>query len=51
MEFYDKFVNRFQDLSKVKNAPVGKAKSNNYLDLSKENVMEKMMLSHWPWFT
>ena len=26
-------------------------RSNNYLELSKEKVMENMMLSHWPCFT
>ena len=26
-------------------------RSNNYLELSKENVLGNVMLSHWPWFT
>ena len=46
MEFYDKFIDRFQDLSKVKNPAVNKAKSNNYLELLKENVFGNMMLSY-----
>ena len=29
----------------------GSQRSNNYLGLSKENVLEDMMLSHWPCFT
>ena len=28
-----------------------KSRSNNYLELSKENVLENIMLSHWPCFT
>ena len=32
MDFYDKFVDRFQDLPKVKSP-------DNYLELSKENVL------------
>ena len=47
MECYDKLVDRFQDLSKVKNPAVSKAKFNyNYLQLSKENILRNMMLSH-----
>ena len=47
MEFYDKLVNRFHDLSKVKDPAVNKATVyNNYLELSKENVLRNMMLSH-----
>ena len=26
-------------------------RSNNYLELSKENILENMMLTHWPSFT
>ena len=52
MEFYDKLEDRFQDLSKVKNLLSAKQKfNNNYLDLSKENVLRNMMLSHRPCFT
>ena len=52
MEFYYNFVDRFQDLSKVKNPAVSKAiRSNNYFELSKENVLGNMMLSHWLLFT
>ena len=36
MEFYDKFVDRFQDISKVKNYAVS-----NYLEPSKENVLRE----------
>ena len=49
MEFYDKFVERFQDISKVKNPAVSKAKVKQLLrafkrkcfnlDLSKVNVL------------
>ena len=46
MEFYDKFVDRFQVISKVKNPAVSKAKSSNNLEPSKENVSGDMMLSH-----
>ena len=46
MEFSDKFVDRSQDLSKVKNPAVCKTRSNNYLELSKEIVLGNMMLSH-----
>ena len=35
MEFYDKFEDRFQDLSKVNYPAVNKAKVYNYLELSK----------------
>ena len=38
MEFYDKFVDRFQDFSKVKNPTFSIA---NYLQPSKENVLEE----------
>ena len=43
MELYDKFVDRFQDISKVKNAAVTSARqrSSNYLEPSKENVLEE----------
>ena len=38
MEFYDKLVDRFQDLSKADNLSVTKPRFNyNYLELSKEN--------------
>ena len=47
MEFYDKLVDRFQDPSKVKNrAAVRSRCNNNYLKLSKENVLRNIMLSH-----
>ena len=48
MEFYDKLVERFQDLSRVKNPAVSKAPrfNYNYLELSKENVLRNMMMSH-----
>ena len=47
MDFYDKLVDRFEDLSKIKNPAVSKAKVYyNYLELSKENVFRNMMLSH-----
>ena len=39
MGFYDKFVDRFQDISKVKKPAVSKARSSNYLESSKENVL------------
>ena len=43
MEFYDKLVDRFEDLSKVKNPVVSKAKVYyNYLQFSKENVLRNM---------
>ena len=48
MKFYDKLVDRFQNLSKVKNPAVSNAKfNNNYLEHSKENVLRNMMHSHW----
>ena len=46
MEFYDKCVGRFQELPKVKNPAVSKARSNNYAELSKENILKNMILSH-----
>ena len=47
MEFCDKLVDTFQNLSKVKNPAVGKANVyNSYLELSKGNVLQNMMLSH-----
>ena len=47
MQFYDKLVDRFQDLSKVKNRTVSNAMfNNNNLELSKENVLSNMMLLH-----
>ena len=47
MEFYDKLVERFQGLSKVKNPVSARPRFNyNYLELSKENVLRNMMLSH-----
>ena len=36
MEFYDKFMDRFQDISKVKNPAVSKV---NTLEPSKANVL------------
>ena len=40
MEFYDKFVDRFQDMPKVKIPAVSKCqRSRNYLEPSKENVL------------
>ena len=40
MEFYDKFVDRFQDISKVKNHLLsGRQMSSNYLEPLKENVL------------
>ena len=39
MEFYDKFANKFQDISNIKNTAISKAKSGNYLEPSKENVL------------
>ena len=44
MEIFDKLVDRFQDLSKVKNPT--KQSSNNYLELSKENVLGNMIMLH-----
>ena len=41
MEFYEKFEDRFQDISKVKNPAVSKTKCSNYLEPSKENVLEE----------
>ena len=41
MEFSDKFVDKFQDTSKIKNPAVSKPKSTNYLEPSKENVLEE----------
>ena len=35
MEFYDKFVDKSQDLSEVKNLLSARQMSNNYLELSK----------------
>ena len=49
MEFYDKFVDRFQHISKVKNSPaVSKAKidSSKHLEPSEDNVFGNMMQSH-----
>ena len=47
MEFYDKLADRFQDLLKLNNTSVNKAKVfHNYLELSKEHVLRNMMLSH-----
>ena len=45
MELYDKSVDRFQDLSKVQNPDVSKAKSNNYLELTKK-IFEEIGLCH-----
>ena len=41
MELNDKFMDIFQDPSNVLNPAV-----NNYLELSKENIMGNMMLPH-----
>ena len=38
MEFYDKFMDRFQDISKVKNAAISKEKTSNNLEPSKANI-------------
>ena len=47
MEFYDQPVDRFQNLPKVKNSAVTRPRFNyNYLEVSKENVLKNMMLSH-----
>ena len=43
MGFYDKVVNRFQSLSKVKNLLSAKQRSNDYLKLSKENVLGNIL--------
>ena len=37
MEFYYKFMDRFQDISKVKNAAISKEKTSNNLEPSKAN--------------
>ena len=39
MEFYDKFLDIFQDLPKVKNPAFSRQRSNNYFEYSKENVL------------
>ena len=39
MEFYDKFADKFQDISNIKNTAISKEKSGNYLEPSKENVL------------
>ena len=39
MEFYDKLLERFHDLLKVKNPGASKAKVKLYLELSTENVL------------
>ena len=39
MGFYDKFADKFQDISNIKNTAISKAKSGNYLEPSKENVL------------
>ena len=39
MEFYDKFADKFQDISNIKNTAISKAKSGNYLEPSNENVL------------
>ena len=46
MEFYDKFEDIFQDLSKVKNHVFTWRRSNNYFKLSRENISGNMILSH-----
>ena len=45
MEFYDKFMYRFHDMSKVKNPTVSKAKAITQ-NLQKKMIWEKMMLSY-----
>ena len=45
MEFYDKFVDRFQDLSK-ESLLSPRGRSNNYLELPVENVSGNIMVSH-----
>ena len=44
MKLCDKFMDNVQDLSKVKNPTVSKERSNNYLQLSKKNVLGNTML-------
>ena len=40
MDFYDKFVDRFRDMPKVKNPAVNKCQSSsNYLEPSEESVL------------
>ena len=39
MEFYDKFVDRFQELSKVNNPNSAMQRSGKYLEPSKVNVL------------
>ena len=39
MEFYYKFVDRFQDISKVKVPAVSKQRTSNYLEPSKKYVL------------
>ena len=48
MKLFFKFVDRFQDLWKVQNLLSGGSRSNNYVELSKKNVLGNMMQSHWP---
>ena len=45
MEFYDKFVDKFQDLSNVKNTAVSKSRSNNYLETFKKKIFSG---NTWP---
>ena len=48
MEFYDKFLDRFQGLLKVKNSDASKAKVEKLLRTFKRKYSwEYMMLSHW----
>ena len=42
-EFYNKFMDRFQDISKIRNP--------ENLEPSKANVLGHITLSHWPCFT
>ena len=39
MELYDKFEDRFQNISKLKNPAVSKARSSSYLKPPKENAL------------
>ena len=39
MEFYDKFMDRFQDISEVKNPAIRRQRSSNNLEPSKANVL------------
>ena len=48
MEFYDKFVDGFRDAFQKKiNLLSARQRPNNYLEISKGNVLGNIMLSHW----